>query len=151
MLMEQFGIACAERISDLDLYDRHGGHVGATHGALPDLLPFPDEEDWKALHPDLLARALTLQNDLLLCDRAIAFLADVYPEGVPNECKQQCGKAGHIAMVLAGDLRRHYHLPTFDPVRTSGDVMGTLKPLYDEVLRKVKENAQPMAQKEMPE
>ena len=134
VLLEQFGIACAVRISDQDLYGRHGGLVGASFGALPDLPPFPDEEDWKALHPDLLARVLTLRNELLLCGRAIALLANVYPEGVLDESTQQCGKAGHIAMVLAGDLRRHYHLPTFDPVRTSGNIMGTLKPLHDEVL-----------------
>jgi hypothetical protein len=67
----------------------------------------------------------------------------VNPASTPYS--QRAGVAQHYAQAAASDLRRHYHLPTFDPARTSGDVMGTLKPLHDEVLRKVKEHAQQMA------
>jgi hypothetical protein len=140
VMLERFAIDCAEHISTQDMYRQSEGHAGASHSTLPDLPPYPDEADWKALEPELLVRVLTLRNELPLGDRAIAFWEQIDRECIPRACDLQCGKCGYMAWVLASDLRRHYHLGAFDPKQTSWDIVKTLKTLYDEELQRVKDH-----------
>jgi len=141
VILERFTIDCAEAIAAQDMYNQSDGNAGAAHGTLPDLPPYPDEADWKALEPDYLARALTLRNELPLSDKAIAFWEDIDRDCIPGECDQQCGKCGYMAWLLAADMRQHYHLGVFDPKYTSWDIVKTLKPLYDGVLQRARSRA----------
>ncbi|MGB5086083.1 MAG: hypothetical protein WBO09_16120 [Methylocystis silviterrae] len=141
VILERFAINCAENIVAQDMYRESGGHAGIRHSTLPDLPPYPDEADWKALEPDFLARALTFRNELPLADKAIAFWEEIERDCIPQECDQQCGKCGYIAWVLAGDMRRHYNLGAFDPKQASWDIVNTLKPLHDEALERASERA----------
>lgn len=141
VMLERFAIDCAEAVVAQDMYNDSEGHAGALHGTLPDLPLFPDEADWKTLAPDFLARALTLRNELPLSDKAIAFWEDVDRTCIPRACDLQCGKCGYMAWVLAADLRHHYNLGTFDPKLTSWDIVKTLKPLHDQVLKDARDRA----------
>ncbi len=141
VILERFAIACAERVADQDMYRQSEGHAGAQHGALPELPPYPDEADWKFLAPDLLARVLTLRNELPLSDAKIAFWEDIDRECIPQEYDQQAGKCGYMAWALAADMRRHYRLGVFDPRQTSWDIVKVLKALHDEALRKARDLA----------
>ena len=137
VILERFALDCAESISAQDMHRTSGGHAGRASGTLPELPELPDQEKWSSLSPVLLSRALSLQNELILSDRAIAFWLDVDRECIPNECDQQCGKCGYEAWRLAEDLRRHYRLGVFDPSRTSWDVVGTLRTHHDEAQRQI--------------
>ncbi len=142
VLLEQFAIECADYVSDQELYKDSVGYAGRQHCELPQLPVYPDEADWKALDPNLLARALSLRNELTLSGKTIAFWGHVDRDCIPGECEQQCGRCGYMAWQLAADMRHHYGLPTFDPARSSLDAAGALKPLHDKVLSKTREHAE---------
>lgn len=142
VILESFAIECAEQISTQQMYNQTGGGSGRLYGTVPALSPFPDEAKWESLDGDLLARALSLRNELPLSDRKIAFWEDIDRECIPVECDQQCGKCGYIAWELAQAIRRRYGFPSFDPKLTSWDVAGTLKEMHDKALRNVQERNQ---------
>lgn len=132
VLLEQFAITCADYISDNDLFRQSDGNAGAPHGSVPELPAYPDEPDWKALAPNLLARALTLRNEVSMADGAVAFWADIGErESIPGECDDQCGKIGYVAWSLARDMRGQYRLGEFDPSKRSWDVVELLKTRHD--------------------
>lgn len=139
VILEQFGIECAERIATQEKYRSTEGGTGRLFGAVPELLPYPDEAKWESLDAGLLARALSLRNELPLSDRAIAFWEDIDRECIPQECDQQCGKCGYIAWQLAVAIRSHYSFPPFDPKLTSWDVVKTLQTEHGTALRMARE------------
>jgi len=134
VIAEQFAIECADRIASQQMHRQSGGGAGQSHGAVPELPSYPDQAKWETLDAGLLARALSLRNELPLSDKAIAFWADVDRECIPKECDQQCGKCGYMAWELAVDIRAHYGFPVFDPKRANWDIVATLKEGHEALL-----------------
>lgn len=141
VILERFAIDCADAIADQDLFSSSSGHAGRRHATIPKLAEYPSDADWKALRADLLASALTLRNEISLSDSKISFWEEIDRDCIPGECKQQCGKCGYIAWLLAADLRSHYALGDFEPHRTSWDVVKVLRREHDRALKDVKESA----------
>jgi hypothetical protein len=144
-ILERFAIECAERIANRNMYDDYEGHAGSSSLRLPELASFPDEENWNTLQPRLLARVLTLPNEQTLAHSAIDFWRDVDTDSLPTMFKEQCGKVGYIAWMLACDLREQYRFPRFDPKQTSWDIVETLKANHDDVLRRLMAGRKPPA------
>lgn len=141
VILEQFAIECAERIAAMEMYQSSKGGAGSLFGKLPELPAYPEEAKWEALDANLLARALTLKNELPLSDRAIAFWEDIDRTSIPAECAQQCGKCGYMAWELAVAIRAKYGFPPFDPRRTSWDLVQALRTQHDDALRRARERA----------
>ena len=137
VILEKFALDCTDTIADYDMYTSSGGHAGSAATKLPELSEYPDEDDWKLLNSGLLARTLTLRNEIILSSRSINFWYEIDDECVPQECKQQTGKCGYIAWEIAEELRKAYSLGKFDPGKRSWDVIGLLKPVHDEALAKL--------------
>ena len=138
VMLEEYAINCADRIGDNDMHRQSGGHAGKRWGALPELQPYPNEDDWKALAPDLLSRVLTLRIQLSLANNAIAFWMDIDPECIPQECDQQCGRTGYAAWTLARDMRSRYRLGTFEQGEASW-VIETLERLNEAAIKAKRE------------
>ena len=131
--LESFAIKCANQIGDNDMFRMSDGHAGRAHGKLPEMDDFPSKANWTVLDPSLLARSLSMQNELNLSDRAIAFWFDVDPDPalVRNACDGQAGTCGYRAWKLAGDLRGRYKLPDFSSDHFSRDTVKMLKKYHD--------------------
>ena len=136
VILEQFAMDSADRITDQDLYDQTQGNAGASPSALPELEPFPGDQSWSTLPLDLLARVLTFPNERRLRSVALASWMEL-SGGVdfPEEYKRQCGTTGYRAWALAHDLRKQYRLHPFDPRATSWDFADKLKGHHDDALR----------------
>ena len=78
-----------------------------------------------------------LPNEQTLAHSAIKFWLEVDPDTIPAVFKEQCGKVGYIAWMLACDLRKYYRFHPFDPTQTSWDIVETLKENHDDVLRRL--------------
>lgn len=109
------------------------GHAGRTHEKLPELDDSPSKANSTVLDPSLLARSLSMQNELNLSDRAIAFWFDVDPDPAlfRNACDGQAGTCGYRAWKLAADLRGRYKLPDFSSGHFSRDTVKILKKFHD--------------------
>jgi hypothetical protein len=138
VLLEGFALDCADAIADKELHDSSEGHAGRRHGTIPELAAYPDG-DWRALTPNLMGRCLSLRNELKLSDGHIAFWEDIGErDSIPQEAVQQTGKCGYRAWLLATDLRKEYHLGTFDPLSVSAwDVVATLRTNYDQAMNEI--------------
>ena len=139
--LEQFAIRCAEQIADNEMFRTSSGHAGRSHGTLPSINNFPPGANWATLDPRLLARSLSIPNELMLANRMISFWADIDPDPptVWNACDAQAGKCGYRAWRLADDLRRRYRLPDFVPKDFSWDSIKALKDRHDREVARIKE------------
>jgi hypothetical protein len=138
VMLEEYAIRCADQIADNDMFRGAEGYAGKRWGSLPDLPPYPDEDDWRALGPDLLSRVLTFRNERTLGDNKIEFWSDIDPECIPQECDQQCGRSGYAAWMLARDMRTRYGLDAFDRDDRSW-VAQALKKQNDKALKMERE------------
>ena len=141
---EQFANRCAEQIADNDLYRSSDCSAGTEHRTLPKLEEFPSEGNWETLDPELLARSLSLTNELEFGDRMIAFWEEIDPDPahVRNACDAQAGVLGYRAWQIAKDLRTRYKLGAYAPEAFSWGWVSTLKRHHDREIARVRDDQQ---------
>ncbi|MYI24623.1 MAG: hypothetical protein F4109_04235 [Gammaproteobacteria bacterium] len=141
--LEQFALKCADWIDDNEAYIDTRGSVGRLRLTLPPLAEFPTDAHWTAVDPALVARSLSISNELMLAKAAIDFAKGVADSEdhlyVRNTFDGQAGKCGYRAWQLAIDLRQKYTLGEFSPSEFSWNSERLLKKHHDQELDARKE------------
>lgn len=142
VILEEFAGVCAEYVEDQNLFSQSKGSCGTPHSVLPDLELYPENTDWRVFETNLLSRVLSFPNELNHSKRLIAWFSEERGEPAIRECYEECGRCGYIAWELAKDIGREYGFSASETA-TFENNSSILKPVYDEVLRRGKEQANP--------
>lgn len=138
VVLEAFGEACAEVVSEISNFVSSGGNIGKPTTRLPLIGAFPaDDESWRALDLTLAEQALTVPNKVSASQRGIDFMNELGPEVFDDdEAMQSCLKdaceLGLQAFGLAARLRQRYR---FDQYALGHDHCDSFK----NVLKKLKD------------
>ena len=131
LALEKYAIACGTCLSDSGTFYASSGGDGAPITQLP-ALDLPANIEWKRLKPNLANRALSLENTINYGNGAISF--EIGYNSPDEECRQgelQAGHCGHLAILLAEELRTEYKLPPMEAL-SKWDFRRFLKEKHDE-------------------
>ncbi len=105
VILEDFAIRCAQAIADNNMYEQSGGDAGSPQTTLAKMGDYPSEGDWTTLDSSLLARCLSIPNELAISEQSIAawWEVGVDPDSVQSACDSQSGKCGYRAWRLADE------------------------------------------------
>src|SRR5215813_4290532 len=124
-ILEGYAYACASFIGDNSAAQQGpDDEYPAWNLALPDLPPFPEEnEGWHSIDLKLAGRALDLRNHLAGSQGAIDTTAQFAEHALGDELDEHAAERGKEAWVLAKDLRTRFGLPAFVPVWDFTDML----------------------------
>ncbi|HQS18796.1 hypothetical protein [Reyranella sp.] len=105
--LEGFAIKCGEVLSTHSLHEaQSGGHHPTAVPSIPVFPAFAADIDWKSLSPDLMARALTMKNEVDLVTNSIAYLWQAADDDDTSLFAiEQIASKGVEALDLAAELR----------------------------------------------
>jgi len=141
VMLEKFGIECADAISANDLYRSSGGHAGRQVCAIPRFPELPTDASWNILDTRLAARIAAMTNERMIGEGQIDFYWDALgePDVMYGTTDNQCGKCGYRAWKIACDLRKRYELPQVDTRGLTWNFTKTLKQHHDYAMKLIDE------------
>ena len=107
---EDFASACADTLSNIDVFRASRGAAGSSTLHFPVMPDFPSDDDaWRAMDQKVVNRVLSFSGKTASHQRNILFLLDVNDEeGVHSNFRENLVHLGLDALDLAKELRLKY-------------------------------------------
>jgi hypothetical protein len=110
LALEAYASQCLSEISDSESYIQTNGHAGFAHGNIPDLAPYPEAIEWKAMGLKSTTAALSFRVDIETTEAMISYNQEHMRDGDDGydtlPVKLQAARLGYEALRQALELRK---------------------------------------------
>jgi len=109
--LEAYAIQCEKIHSDHEMHKASGGGAGVAITEIPQLAPYPAEDQFRLLHPQTVDRLYALPQECQIAQRAVEHIWEFVDDDAASEAAADGAIVmGDNALQVARSIRRQYNL-----------------------------------------
>lgn len=111
VILENFAIDCADRVSEISNAISSGGIIGKVHFTLPDIPDYPSKINWELLSLPLIDDVLSFPREIAIRNGIINFVFEQDNKiDAAEACAEHCALQGVRAYNIASNFRKKNNL-----------------------------------------